>query len=568
MGTMAYTLSRLEQAKRLFLQSPTRSRRRDHLSNFLDDTDEPKYSLRKRNRNQNSTLSSTWIDRDEDDDYDPRERKINLKRKRPARTDEPVTSRPARKPADPDRGVVRLGLKSDAGKAFLASLPIEEEERGNGSEEDEQWKRYWGTADILDEVAASDSRYALRKRDRRPADSLPLGGAPTTQSLLSLDLGHPAARGCKSCWEFNQECSLLEKPLTYPCYLCKEDRVDCELIIQPQWKRQCENCKASRKTCSYHFVDADHKSPCRQCQALGIHCIAGPARTTPDQTMPEEGKMGEKTDESSQPNKRPKLDDDTQSIPALPEIDMDFPAPDAGTNTIQEPATEGPVAVTRTMHTSFAHPIDFAYRPPENGSNPCHWCSNFAYGIMGLGQRMVEVIDYGDGQYIEMEGGHTGAGHTPSRMCIVCALERVHIMRCSGHRIVPLKGLNPDRFNFDAAYRSLTRRHGQAAPTMTNPWCALCPNPAFFGCATLQTRNKFQEVIDSTSPGAKGCGLLLCERCEVLMRGMKGNMAEVVELNQAMDEEYGSRADVGYLLPGNELYSFYLSGSILQFGDS
>lgn len=176
---------------------------------------------------------------------------------------------------------------------------------------------------------------------------------------------------------------------------------------------------------------------------------------------------------------------------------------------------------------------------------------------MGLGRRAVEVIDFGDGRYVEMNGGHVKDGHEPSRMCVTCALERIHVVNCTRHYIIPLKGYKVDTFDFDAAYNSLIPSPGQL-PKQISPWCSLCPNPAFFGCCTLQLVNKYQEPVKQpTSPHARGCGLLLCERCELLMRAYRGNLAKVVAKNDQANAEFGSRADVVYVLPGNDLYRFY-----------
>ncbi|PKY01732.1 hypothetical protein P168DRAFT_274348 [Aspergillus campestris IBT 28561] len=209
----------------------------------------------------------------------------------------------------------------------------------------------------------------------------------------------------------------------------------------------------------------------------------------------------------------------------------------------------------RTLTTSLAHPVNFAHDPPDDGSSPCHWCANFIYGLLGLGKRTVQVMDYGNGKYEEISGEHTVAGHEPSRMCVACALERIHITQCAGHRIIPLKGYSPDTFDFGAAFKSLTP--GIEGPSMINPWCSLCPSPAFFGCSAIQPVNVYQECVDPCSPDAVGCGLLLCERCEAGMRECGGEFSKVVKRNQQEDADFGSRADVEYILPGNALYRFY-----------
>lgn len=531
---MAYTIGRLQQAKRLFL-SDRQNVDSGNLAEHLDDLNSRKYSLRRRAPGTDTKLSSAWIDQDDTSDYDPSERTF-VKRKRPSRLDgsDPGQNRPVKKSPKTPRLMVKMSVKSDTGKAFLGGFPAGTEQIEEMSEGEDVWdSNSWEMPDIME--GELGTKYALRKRDRR-GDA----GSPTTQSLLSLDLGHPAARGCKACWEFSYDCSLLERPLVYPCQDCREDRIDCELIIPPTWKRPCENCKRAKKLCSYNHGDTDHSLPCKRCQTLGINCIAGPAKY-----MPQTGDGDDDKDTETQDEKNP------QGIPLTKlagknETIHPLSIPGRASGRVPASAAEKEEkqsnAVTRTIQTCFAHPVDLAYEPPSDGSDPCHWCSNFIYGLMGLGPRRVEVIDYGDGRYIEIEGGHVGDGHAPSRMCISCAHARLSIMRCPGHRVVGLSGLNINDFDFDAAYATLVPAVGQGQPAVVNPWCSLCPNPAFFGCGT-----------------GEGCGLVLCERCAMLMKGYKGDLDKVVARNKRDDAEFGSRADVDYLVAGSVLEMMYSS---------
>ncbi|KAH3203006.1 hypothetical protein KXV64_008724 [Aspergillus fumigatus] len=289
--------------------------------------------------------------------------------------------------------------------------------------------------------------------------------------------------------------------------------------------------------------ETDHSVSCEQCQATETPCIAGPAKGKPPL---EPRTKKEKSESCAVPGDSKSIWD---TIPPLTaEDEPDDPV------TLTPALKNGKI---RIIHTSLAHPVNFAYEPPPDGTNPCHWCSNFVYGIMGLGRRAVEVIDFGDGRYVEMNGGHVKDGHEPSRMCVTCALERIHVVNCTRHYIIPLNGYKVDTLDFDAAYNSLIPSPGQL-PKQISPWCSLCPNPAFFGCSTLQLVNKYQEAVKQlTSPHARGCGLLLCERCGLLMRAYRGNLAKVVAKNDQANAEFGSRADVVYVLPGNDLYRFY-----------
>jgi hypothetical protein len=196
------------------------------------------------------------------------------------------------------------------------------------------------------------------------------------------------------------------------------------------------------------------------------------------------------------------------------------------------------------LRTRFAHPITFLHVPPKNGSKPCHWCHNFAYGIFGLGDRDVEVVSKPDGSgYIEVH-----RDQEPSRMCAICTFERIHIGNCDGHTIATLKDLEEDAFDFEKAFRSLEARDKTSRRVQTNPWCSICPNPAFHQCVTLQKFNKFREPLEF---GERGCGLLLCSDCAGIMLKCSSDVLKTVEVHKNAQREL--RADVDFLLPDNDL---------------
>lgn len=156
-------------------------------------------------------------------------------------------------------------------------------------------------------------------------------------------------------------------------------------------------------------------------------------------------------------------------------------------------------------------------------SEPCSWCDDFAYGLVGFEK------------------------HRPGPMCPRCVEQRSCIVKCTGHRTEPLDGLRPESFDFKAAYDSLNPGTGKRE--MKNPWCSLCPTPAFFQCATQPATSGH---LKSTEPGSvMGCGLMLCESCNILIQA-RNDLAWVVSFSRSEDPVDGSRADVDYLLPGSE----------------
>ena len=212
--------------------------------------------------------------------------------------------------------------------------------------------------------------------------------------------------------------------------------------------------------------------------------------------------------------------------------------------------------ILRYIRTSFANPIDFAYKPPLDGSKPCHWCRDFTYGLLGLGEREVEVIDYRDGMgYVEASGGHVAQGREPSRMCIICALDRLRIIECGFHVIGPLDGWDESNFDLRSAFNSLEPPPGEDHCTKQNHWCSMCINPAFYGCIAFQGFNRLQEPTQSSSVDSVGCGLLLCGRCARTTKKCGGNLARIIKVIKSTSVEL--RADVEFLLPSSDLYQTY-----------
>jgi hypothetical protein len=198
-----------------------------------------------------------------------------------------------------------------------------------------------------------------------------------------------------------------------------------------------------------------------------------------------------------------------------------------------EEVEDARVPKTLEISTSFVHPIEFNHLPNEDGSDPCHFCSDFAYGIVGLGKRTVEVVDLGDGRYDEIRNGHSQTGHQATRMCSNCVQRRLRVVKCLSHQFVPIQGLTAESFDFRAAYDSLVPGIIGQKRSAKNPWCSLCPTPGFFQCR---------------------CGLILCETCEIMARVFDSDLGKIVARIEAEARDLeGTRADVEFILPGNQL---------------
>jgi hypothetical protein len=261
------------------------------------------------------------------------------------------------------------------------------------------------------------------------------------------------------------------------------------------------------------------------------------------------------------------------------DLDLRGPAPnmeiDEGNNTsfstvsiehLSNAFTDREVTRQYRVTTYFAHPMEFLYEAPDDGTHPCHWCNNYAYGLKGLGKRCVEIADFGGGQWIELENGHQLDGKEPSRMCVECVFARIRILQCLKHegRRLPLEIANGSvdkQAALDALLRAERRLFppdtmvaGASIPPPEQPWCSLCLEPATHCCGAHQ---------DDPTPSSigVGCGLTLCAKC--LDRYMyHGTIEAVVEQNRTIPfANTKTRADVELILkrPDNLIWVKYLN---------
>jgi len=313
----------------------------------------------------------------------------------------------------------------------------------------------------------------------------------------------------------------------------------------------CTSCRDSKRWCS--LKDKTKEPPCIYCQKTRNACTFKKLEQTTEASA-------EAT--ASQPN------NNYQPSPHLP------------TN---------PQPTTKIITTRYAHPITFNYDPPDDDSSPCHFCQHIAYGILGLGPKTITVratdqhddtTNPGSG-YIELSPGHRADGHEPTRMCVSCTTARLRIHFCPAdtklkhqqqHLIRPIPDLDPDAFDFDAAFAGLipsspmTESATDTDTQTQTQWCSVCSSPAFFHCCAPQSFDSYGLPVTSDSPDARGCGLLLCEACAgALMGAWRGDLEALVreavaegdggggEEGEGEGEGLRVRADAGFLLRGGEL---------------
>jgi hypothetical protein len=219
-----------------------------------------------------------------------------------------------------------------------------------------------------------------------------------------------------------------------------------------------------------------------------------------------------------------------------------------------EPEVRPQTGKVISIQTWWAHPMDFRHTPTQQ--DPCHFCNDFRYGVFGCGngQLNVTVIKYpNNAAYEEMGDGHCSQGKEPTRMCVTCALRRLHISRCQVHLLLRFDAVSTDRtrqyvadiFNEDfdvfikkSAYRT----------------CSLCFGPGLWRCCTDQRVDKLGRKLSAEKGKKRGCGLILCEDC----RGVV--MADGIVRKSAIEKKRGPavmRADLDFLFPGSLLHKAY-----------
>jgi hypothetical protein len=226
--------------------------------------------------------------------------------------------------------------------------------------------------------------------------------------------------------------------------------------------------------------------------------------------------------------------------------------------------------------TSFCHPIAFNYIPDPLLKYPCNWCESPLFGLFGLadhtGPKSVEGFYWPDGNgFEEVFGGYSEHGYARSKMCVGCTFERVRIRGCAGHLLrrlgrgeIDYRGFDDSEwFKAEKAIRRGDLLGGELI--LGSKWCSICPQLARFTCCAIQTQTQEEGIggrLVQDGDGG-GCGLLLCEECEVLLRrcvkgGAKGSEAVIDAMVRTIKSNgwmysMGVRADAEFLTGSGEL---------------
>ena len=647
-------------------------------------------------------VPSTPVDEDQSRDFDPQKPNVfdfglSTKGKRESIYEEgyePVRqSRPKRPKVNTylygrnvgESKIIKLTFKTNSGKAFfplfdkLPSSQLGDSIKGDNSDHD---SGFWSASPDASSPTGGQSAQRMPRKAVLPySDSDDekeehLG----TLKLEDLTNGHPAARGCKACFELGLMCDLLHEGSSYPCNLCLLGNEECELIFQPLRKAACLACKKSRKKCSYSHEGSDHSQDCIDCFLSGKKCLAGPLngrmRTGPSldyhflpsgkpasaQSIAEVSKLFSNQDDSliamaaeaheaktliygqrlinamlnpvpraetaqqaksGKASSRPSVcqqhidkilnpvprqkhnetiepkaslqkKEKTQTtirtvggiLAPLPSISKDhgYTITNPYSLLTPSPSPEGPNLVknsrlsintsvlpasslatnAKTITTRLAHPIQLNYTPsvlliPASRSAPtipaCHFHPITAYSVLGLTVAKPIVVDSPDGEgYVEISGGHIDQGFPASRMCTSCVQQRVRIMACEGHSLMPLSESETYHGPAGKYVTALlwAEDDDPEHPGESWKWCHICPKPAVYKCSKAEAT-----VAEEGARGEGGCGLLLCNSCmEWMTMEFEGNLEKYIE---CMLEEcdggtnWGVRADVEMLLKRGEV---------------
>ncbi|MCJ1317691.1 hypothetical protein MMC15_003017 [Xylographa vitiligo] len=508
---------------------------------------------------QYTRLRTTWLDQDKSGDFDPDcehfppKAAVASKRQRPQCSGEESGRSETKKPklfswhSGRHHGhscPITITLKSDRGAALLRYLSNFHDnwpETGSAEQKEQNFTEL---------SLGSIKPQRLRQRNKILSDSTSLE-ATLDDNLLPLadiTLGHPAARGCKGCFEIN---SPWKTTLTAnsSCHLLKSGNV-----------RAVGEGKSCAPTAFLTIIQSHVKTvPNLATTALLVHITGGPER---DHLL---------TKISTSLFRPPNVHlSHVQSAVGPGNLARYFLIPgiviviaatrweikvsksfDDG-----DKATTSAVArITKTIKTRLTHPILFNYEASDDDCSPCHWCEDQIYGILGLEQVHVEVIDSQDGQgYIEVEGGHTAVGKSPSRMCGMCTCERLRITACTTHELEQIQDADLDAINPDTVMEWMTPGLSDSAPF---EWCSLCPRAANFACCSPAT------VEDGADKGESGCGLKLCHDCACnLITEHEGNLTKLIA---AMEEDnditiFEMRADINFLRSDGHLLSRMYAG--------
>lgn len=494
-----YTQARLVYALQVFRESlPYRTKHGSKTENLEQHL--KKYELRTSKSRNVAQRASLWIDKDDSGDYEPsKSSKRELEPRRP-------------KPRNNKRKEREFGDDRENGAAFKKRSRTWKSGRNNGeickvvlkltSETGRKKLQQLAGArvpplvvqNLCDMEDSQQSLWSLAGENFSQTPRHSVSSAARRRSMFGSDVGSDGDK------EGPQSCGLGLRART----VVKAPRVH-------QSSERCVACRQAKRRCSQRKSDVG--LPCTQCRKDGINCSLA----------------------------SPEIEKETK---VSPDAHCDTPI------TIESPSSA--CLDIKWIATSFVHPINFKFSAAQNPARTCDFCRDYRYGIVGCGCRKnVEVLVEGGKIVEEMGGGYRAEGQEPTNMCIMCALDRFQISRCSKHEILPIAGLSPGDFD----YRQALANFSTPGVPATNYWCSFCISPAFFACGAAQQYKKLGEPLTGAQM-QNGCGLFLCPACAVAF-GQFGMDRVKLEEQVRRRGNWKVRADMEFLFHGSELHKAY-----------
>lgn len=198
------------------------------------------------------------------------------------------------------------------------------------------------------------------------------------------------------------------------------------------------------------------------------------------------------------------------------------------------------------VRTRLCHPIQFNRSISSDGEQHCQFCDSVQFGLLGLEERTVKVLEQRDGsKWVEISGGHRAEGVPPTRICKKCTRARLDMALCVGHKLrrISKRGETDFRKAFDLLIH--------AGRTVEERWCSVCCNLAAYKCRTNHQRSYGE---------GEGCGLLLCEHCAGDLAehgGMFDAMLQSLSDEFTEERQGGLRADYELLKHDGLLMKYF-----------
>jgi hypothetical protein len=498
-----YTQARLAYALEVFRDSlPYRTKRGFKTENLEHQL--RKYELRTPTSKTIAQRSSLWVDKDDSGDYDP------------SRSKKRQTDLCPPRPRNNKRKERELGDDREKGESFKKKGRTWKSGRNNGEvckivlklTFDEGRRKLQKLADagvpapeaetLCDMEDEQPSLWSLGGGSFRQTSRSTLSTAARRRSILAPDLGQDDDKRSQ------QSCGVGLRTRMLPISKASRGAQTCT---------RCVPCQQTKRKCTQKKSDVG--TSCTQCRNDGSECSFASSEV------------------------------EQEKFKSSPGTQYDNPI------TIESPSSV--CLDTKWITTSFVHPINFKFSAAQDPTRTCDFCRDYRHGIVGCGpSKLIEVIVERGKIVEEMGHGYRAEGKEPTNMCIMCALGRFQICRCTKHEIVPIAGLCPGDFDYRQAFDNFSM---VGAPAF-NHWCNFCVSPAFFACGTPQQCDKFGRPVAPGAKTEKGCGLFLCPACT----GAYGQFGmDRTKLEQEVRSRgiWKVRADMEFLFHGSDLHKAY-----------